>query len=198
MSERKLQEIAKEKEAKRRKEYFEAHYERFRHKGLESKKTPEVKKIPKRPGEKDKELKKHEEKGKEAEQEKKAKKEKDVKEEEKEEEEEDERPPSRAPIELPSRSPARKLQDSRADSAQASKGRGKVAEGAKRFLARAVREAANDVERRAKKKARPGKEKSPSPRPGSTPQGKELTETNLDFLGSLATSVGIIVWATVD
>ena len=48
LSEKKLQEIAKEKEAKRRKEQIEAHYERFRHGGPEDKTKPEVKKIPKK------------------------------------------------------------------------------------------------------------------------------------------------------
>ena len=51
---KKLQGIAKEKEAKRRKEYFEGHYERFRHGGPEDKTKPEVKKIPKKPEEKEK------------------------------------------------------------------------------------------------------------------------------------------------
>ena len=54
LSEKKLQEIAEEKEAKRRKEHFEAHYERFRHGGPEDKTKPEVKKIPKKPEEKEK------------------------------------------------------------------------------------------------------------------------------------------------
>ena len=97
-----------------------------------------MKKIPKKP----------EEKEKKPEKDKKAKKEEESKDEKKDEE----RSPSRAPIELRSRSLTRKPQDSRTDSAQASKGRGKVAEGAKRFLARAVQDAANDVGRRAKKK----------------------------------------------
>ena len=94
---------------------------------------PEVKKIPKRPGEKEKEKKKEEEK-------------------EKESEKEAEKSPSRAPIELRSRSlPG---------------GRGKVNPGAKRFLTKAVLEAANDVGLRAKKKRPPEKkEKSSSPKP---------------------------------
>ena len=63
-------------------------------------------------------------------------------------------------------SPARKLEDSRAVSAQASKGRGKVTPGAKRVLTKAVLEAANDVGLRAKKKRPPEKkEKSSSPKP---------------------------------
>ena len=89
---------------------------------------PEVKKIPKRLEEK----KKEEEKAKES-------------------EKETGKSPSRAPIELRSRSPVRQPQDSRADSAQAFRGKGKVTDSAKRFLTRAVLEAAKDVRRRAKK-----------------------------------------------
>ena len=48
MSEKKLQEIAKAEEAKRRKEHLESHYERFRHHGKDDSVKPEVKKIPKR------------------------------------------------------------------------------------------------------------------------------------------------------
>ena len=76
VSEKKFQEIFKEKEAKRRKEYFEAHYKRFRHGGPEDKTKPEVKKIPKKP----------EEKEKKPEKDKKAKKEEESKEEKTDEE----------------------------------------------------------------------------------------------------------------
>ena len=137
---------------------------------------PEVKKIPKRPDKEKAERKGIRERGREL--------------------------PSRAPIELRSRSLARKPQDSRADSAQASKGKGKVTAGAKRFLTRAVLEAAKDVGRRAKKQKPPPqeeKEKSHLLSPGSTHMVEESDSgSNLDFLGSLATSVDTIVWATVD
>ena len=137
--EKKRQEIAKDEEKKKRKQHLEEHYERFRYKGKDDVK-PEVKKIPRRPGEKEKE--------------------KEAKREEKERsEKEDDKSPSRAPIELKSISPSRAPQDSRADSAQASKGKGKFSTGAKRFLEKAVREAANFMERKVRKK----KEKSPSP-----------------------------------
>ena len=46
LSEKKLQEIAKAEEAKRRKEHFDSHYERFRHHGKDDSVKPEVKKIP--------------------------------------------------------------------------------------------------------------------------------------------------------
>ena len=136
---------------------------------------PEVKKIPRRPGEKEKE--------------------KEAKREEKERsEKEDDKSPSRAPIELKSISPSRAPQDSRADSAQASKGKGKISTGAKRFLEKAVREAANFVERKVRKK-----EKSPSPKLREhSPGGGVRSDSNLDFLGSLASPVDTIVWATVD
>ena len=58
LSEKKLQEIAKNEGGKRRKEHFESHYERFRHHGKDDSVKPEVKKIPKRPGEKEKDKKK--------------------------------------------------------------------------------------------------------------------------------------------
>ena len=51
LSEKKLQEIVKAEEAKRRKEHLESHYERFRHHGKDDSVKPEVKKIPKRLGE---------------------------------------------------------------------------------------------------------------------------------------------------
>ena len=128
---------------------------------------PEVKKIPKRPGEKEKE--KEEKKG------------------------EEEAP--RAPIELKSKSPSRAPEDSRADSAQASKGKGKFSMGTKRFLEKTLRDAANYVERKARKK----KEKSPSPKPRKhSPGGGFRSDSNLDFLGNLASPVDTIVWATVD
>ena len=73
---------------------------------------PEAKQIPKRPEEKQAE---------------------------KESEKETEKSPSKAPIVLRSRSPARQPEDSRADSAQASKGKGKVTAGAKQFLKEWVR-----------------------------------------------------------
>ena len=63
LSEKKLQEIAKAEEAKRRKEHFDSHYERFRHHGKDDSVEPEAKKIPKRPGEKEKEKKKEEREG---------------------------------------------------------------------------------------------------------------------------------------
>ena len=67
--------------------------------------------------------------------------------------------------------------------------------GAKRFLEKAVREAANFVERKARKK----KEKSPSPKlREQSPGGGVRSDSNLDFLGSLASPVDTIVWATVD
>ena len=106
--EKKRQEIAKDEEKKKRKQHFEEHYEHFRYKGKDDVK-PEVKKIPRRPGEKEKE--------------------KEAKREEKERsEKEDDKSPSRAPIELKSISPSRAPQDSRADSAQASKGKGNSAQ----------------------------------------------------------------------
>ena len=83
---------------------FEEHYERFRHQGKDDLK-PEVKKILKRPEEKEK-----------------------VEEKEEEEKKEEEEAP-RAPIELKSKSPSRAPEDCRADSAQASKGKGKVQHG---------------------------------------------------------------------
>ena len=52
--EKKRQEIAKDEEKKKRKQHFEEHYEHFRYKGKDDVK-PEVKKIPRRPGEKEKE-----------------------------------------------------------------------------------------------------------------------------------------------
>ena len=163
--EKRLQEIAKDEERKKRKQQFEEHYERFRHKGKGEVK-PEVKKIPKRPGEKEKE---------------------------KEEKKEEEAP--RAPIELKSKSPSRAPEDSRADSAQASKGKGKFSMGTKRFLEKTLRDAANYVERKARKK----KEKSPSPMPKEhSPRGGVRSDSNLDFLGNLASPVDTIVWATVD
>ena len=173
--EKKRQEISKGEEKKKRKQHFEEHYERFRHKGKDDLK-PEVKKIPKRPGEKEKE--------------------KEAKREEKERsEKEDDKSPSRAPIELKSLSPSRAPQDSRAGSAQASKGKGKISTGAKRFLEKAVREAANFVERKVRKK----KEKSPSPKLREhSPGGGVRSDSNVDFLGSLASQVDTIVWATVD
>ena len=173
--EKKRQEIAKDEEKKKRKQHFEEHYERFRYKGKDDVK-PEVKKIPRRPGEKEKE--------------------KEAKREEKERsEKEDDKSPSRAPIELKSISPSRAPQDSRADSAQASKGKGKISTGAKRFLEKAVREAASFVERKVRKK----KEKSPSPKLREhSPGGGVRSDSNLDFLGSLASPVDTIVWATVD
>ena len=58
LSEKKLQEIAKNEWGKRRGEHFESHYERFRHHGKDDNVKPEVKKILKRPGEKEKEKKK--------------------------------------------------------------------------------------------------------------------------------------------
>ena len=173
--EKKRQEIAKDEEKKKRKQHFEEHYERFRYKGKDDVK-PEVKKIPRRQGEKEKE--------------------KEAKREEKERsEKEDDKSPSRAPIELKSISPSRAPQDSRADSAQASKGKGKISTGAKRFLEKAVREAASFVERKVRKK----KEKSPSPKLREhSPGGGVRSDSNLDFLGSLASPVDTIVWATVD
>ena len=173
--EKKRQEIAKDEEKKKRKQHFEEHYERFRYKGKDDVK-PEVKKIPRRPGEKEKE--------------------KEAKREEKERsEKEDAKSPSRAPIELKSISPSRAPQDSRADSAQASKGKGKISTGAKRFLEKAVREAANFMERKVRKK----KEKSPSPKLREhSPGGGVRSDSDLDFLGSLASPVDTIVWATVD
>ena len=163
--EKRRQEIAKDEERKRRKQQFEEHYERFRYKGKDEVK-PEVKKIPKRPGEKEKE---------------------------KEEKKEEEAP--RAPIELKSKSPSRAPEDSRADSAQASKGKGKFSMGTKRFLEKTLRDAANYVERKARKK----KEKSPSPTPKEhSPRGGVRSDSNLDFLGNLASPVDTIVWATVD
>ena len=168
--EKRRQEIAKDEERKKRKQSFEEHYERFRHKGKDEVK-PEVKKIPKRPGEKEK-----------------------VEEEEKEEKKEEEEAP-RAPIELKSKSPSRAPEDSRADSAQASKGRGKFSMGTKRFLEKTVRDAANYMEREARKK----REKTPSPKPRKhSPRGGVRSDSNLDFLGSLASQVDTIVWATVD
>ena len=168
--EKRRQEIAKDEERKKRKQSFEEHYERFRHKGKDEVK-PEVKKIPKRPGEKEK-----------------------VEEKEKEEEKEEEEAP-RAPIELKSKSPSRAPEDSRADSAQASKGRGKFSMGTKRFLEKTVRDAANYMERKARKK----REKTPSPKPREhSPGGGVRSDSNLDFLGSLASQVDTIVWATVD
>ena len=147
--EKRRQEIAKDEERKRRKQQFEEHYERFRYKGKDEVK-PEVKKIPKRPGEKEKE---------------------------KEEKKEEEAP--RAPIELKSKSPSRAPEDSRADSAQASKGKGKFSMGTKRFLEKTLRDAANYVERKARKK----KEKSPSPTPKEhSPRGGVRSDSNLDFL----------------
>ena len=164
--EKKRQEIAKDEEKKKRKQHLEEHYERFRHQGKDDLK-PEVKKIPKRPEEKEKERS----------------------------EKEDDKSSSRAPIELKSISPSRAPQDSRADSAQASKGKGMLSTGAKRFLEKAVREAANFVERKARKK----KEKSPSPKLREhSPGGGVRSDSNLDFLGSLASPVDTIVWATVD
>ena len=164
--EKRRQEIAKDEEKKKRKQHFEEHYERFRYKGKDEVK-PEVKKIPKRPGEKEKE-----------------------KEGKKEEEE-----APRAPIELKSKSPSRAPEDSRADSAQASKGKGKFSLGTKRFLEKTLLDAANYVERKARKK----KEKSPSPKPRKhSPGGGVRSDSNLDFSGNLASPVDTIVWATVD
>ena len=185
LSEKRLQEMAKEKEAKRRKEYFDAHYERFRYKGPEDKTKPEVKKIPKKPERPEEKT----DKSKEASEVEKSKDEK----------EDEERSPMRAPIELRSRSPTRQPKDSRADSAQASKGRGKVAEGAKRFLARVVQEAASDVGRRAKKKART-EERPRSPKPKEhSPKGGVRSDSDMDFIGSLGKdTVDTIVWTTVD
>ena len=163
--EKRRQEIAKDEERKKRKQQFEEHYERFRYKGKDEVK-PEVKKIPKRPGEKEK-----------------------VEEKKKEEE------APRAPIELKSKSPSRAPEDSRADSAQASKGKGKFSMGTKRFLEKTVRDAANYVDRKARKK----REKTPSPKPKEhSPRGGVRSDSNLDFLGSLASPVDTIVWATVD
>ena len=168
--EKRRQEIAKDEERKKRKQSFEEHYERFRHKGKDEVK-PEVKKIPKRPGKKEK-----------------------VEEKEKEEKKEEEEAP-RAPIELKSKSPSRAPEDSWADSAQASKGRGKFSMGTKRFLEKTVRDAANYMERKARKK----REKTPSPKPRKhSPRGGVRSDSNLDFLGSLASQVDTIVWATVD
>ena len=77
--------------------------------------------------------------------------------------------------------------------------------GAKRFLSRAVLEAANDVGRRAKKsnptqeEKEKEKKKSPSPKPREYSHGGGVdSDSNLDFLGNLASSVDTIVWATVD
>ena len=160
--EKKRQEIAKDEEKKKRKQHLEEYYERFRHQGKDDLK-PEVKKIPKRPEEQEKERS----------------------------EKEDDKSSSRAPIELKSISPSRAPQDSRADSAQASKGKGMLSTGAKRFLEKAVREAANFVERKARKK----KEKSPSPKLREhSPGGGVRSDSNLDFLGSLASPVDTIVW----
>ena len=186
VSEKKRQQIAKEDEAKKRKEYFDAHYERFRYKPESSAKGPpadkettetkdepeakkkpekkaEVKKIPKRPVET--------------------------------ETSERERSPTRAPIDLRSRSPARKSKDEgRAASALAeSKGRKDDIKGAKKVLAQAAREAAEDVERRAKRK----KSSSPKPREHS-PGGGVTSGSDLDFLGNLSNGVDTVVWATVD
>ena len=160
--EKKRQEIAKDEEKKKkRKQHLEEHYGRFRHQGKDDLK-PEVKKIPKRPEEKEKERS----------------------------EKEDDKSPSRAPIELKSISPSRAPQDSRADSAQASKAKGKISTGAKRFLEKAVREAANFTERKVRKK----KEKSPSPKLREhSPGGGVRSDSNLDFLGSLASPVDTIV-----
>ena len=179
LSEKKLQEIAKEEEAKKRKEQF--NFERFR-KNPKDEVKPEAKKIPKRPGEKQAE---------------------------KESEKETEKSASKAPIVLRSRSPTRQPEDSRADSAQASTGKWKVTAGAKRFLTRAVLEAAKDVGRRAKKlkptqeekekEKEKEKKKSPSPKPREHSHGGGVSSnSNLDFLGSLASPVDTIVWATVD
>ena len=112
LSEKKLQQMAKEKEEKKRKDIFSGHLERFKKASKEDVK-PEVKRIPKRPEEKQAEKKE--------------------------------------PIVLRSRSPSRRPEGRRADSAQAPKGMGKVSVGAKRFLTRAVLEAAKDVRRHAKK-----------------------------------------------
>ena len=186
VSEKKRKQIAKEDGAKKRKEYFDAHYERFRYKPESSAKDPpadkettetkdepeakkkpekkaEVKKIPKRPVET--------------------------------ETSEKERSPTRAPIDLRSRSPARKSKDEgRAGSALAeSKGRKDDIKGAKKVLAQAAREAAEDVERRAKRR----KSSSPKPREHS-PGGGVTSGSDLDFLGNLSNGVDTVVWAAVD
>ena len=96
LSEKKLQEIAKEEEAKKRKDPLKGHVERFKKNPKEDVK-PEVKKIPKRPEEKQAE---------------------------KESEKETEKFPSKAAIVLRSRSPALQPKDSRADSAQGVQGQG--------------------------------------------------------------------------
>ena len=110
------------------------------------------------------------------------------------------------PIVLRSRSPSRQPEGRRADSAQAPKGMGKVSVGAKRFLTRAVLEAAKDVRRHAKK-PRPTQEEeekkeekvTSSPKSKGSPHGDEASSgSNLDFIGNLSAPVNTIVWATVD
>ena len=98
LSEKKLREMAKEEEDKKRKDPFAGHCERFKKNPKEDVK-PEAKKIPKTPEEKQAE--------KEAEE-------------------------SRSKAAIRSRSPSRQPKGSRADSAQAPKGKGKVTAGAKR------------------------------------------------------------------
>ena len=109
-------------------------------------------------------------------------------------------------IVLRSRSPVRQPEGSRADSAQAPKHKGKITDGAKRFLTRAVLEAAKDVRRRAKKprstqeeKEKKEERKSPSPKSKEpSPEEEGSSGSNLDFLGNLSAPVDTIVWATVD
>eukprot|EP00435_Cladocopium_sp_Y103_P055818 s264_g18.t1 len=89
MSEKRLQTIARAEAAKKRKEYFEAHYERFRYKpGQDEKKGDDEKKAPDSEVEKKPEVKKMPRKS-------------EVK----------ESSPSRASIDLRSRSPSKKPKD---------------------------------------------------------------------------------------
>ena len=167
LSEKKLQQMAKEKEEKKRKDIFSGHLERFKKHPKEDVK-PEVKRIPKRPEEKQAE--------------------------------------KSEPIVLRPRSPSRQPEGRRADSAQAPKGMGKVSIGAKRFLTRAVLEAAKDVRRHAKKPRPTQEEKekkeekvTSSPKSKGSPHGDEASSgSHLDFIGNLSAPVNTIVWATVD
>ena len=66
------------------------------------------------------------------------------------------------------------------------------------MLTKAVLEAANDVGRAKKKPPSEKKEKSSSPKPREQSRGGGVgSDSNLDFLGSLATEVDTIAWATV-
>ena len=167
LSAKKIQQIAKEDEEKKRKDIFSGHLERFKKYPKEYVK-PEVKKIPKRPEEKQAERKEA--------------------------------------IVLRSRSPSRQPEGRRADSAQAPKGMGKVSVGAKRFLTRAVLEAAKDVRRHAKKPRPMQEEKekkeekvTSSPKSKEPSLGEEASSgSNLDFIGNLSAPVDTIVWATAD